>query len=216
MMLWRKSLWLIGSLLSLFLVGCATTPSSYNYDALLAVKPRSILVIPPKNSSLEVNAPYVFLSTISKPLGEKGYYVFPVAVIETFLKENGLPTPEEMNLVPMDKLYEHIGADAVLYTEINDWGQKYNILSSDTVVDVSMRLVDSKTGVLLWDAHASAVQRSDSGGGGLLGNVINAVATQIINSMNDQTPELSRTANHIAINRLNYGLLDGPYAPPKE
>ena len=101
MMLWRKSLWLIGSLLSLFLVGCATTPSSYNYDALLAAKPRSILVIPPKNSSLEVNAPYVFLSTISKPLGEKGYYVFPVAVIETFLKENGLPTPEEMNLVPM-------------------------------------------------------------------------------------------------------------------
>ena len=48
MMLWRKSLWLIGSLLSLFLVGCATTPSSYNYDALLAAKPRSILVIPPK------------------------------------------------------------------------------------------------------------------------------------------------------------------------
>ncbi|MBM6550749.1 DUF799 domain-containing protein [Marinomonas ostreistagni] len=203
---------LFGLSLCLLLAGC-TTPAPYNYDALKAAEPRSILVIPPKNQSLEVQAPYVFISTISRPLGEKGYYVFPVAVIDQFMKDNGLPTPEEMNLVPLDKLYEHIGADAVLYTEIHDWGQKFNLLSSSTVVDVSMRLVDSQTGVTLWDAKASASKSSDSSSS-LTSAILNAVATQILNSVNDQTPQLARSANIIAINDRYKGLLEGPYAPP--
>lgn len=214
MMLFKR-FWLLAGLGFVALLTGCSAPAPYNYDALLAAEPRSILVIPPKNNSLEVQAPYVFISTISRPLGEKGYYVFPVAVIDSFLKENGLPTPEEMNLVPLDKLYEHIHADAVLYTEIDDWGQKYNLLSSDTVVDMRMKLVDARTGTLLWDAHAEAVRSSDSSGG-LLGAVINAVATQIINSVNDQTPKLSRSANTIALNRPHVGLLEGPYALPKD
>lgn len=213
MLFFKKAFLLFLFPLVLLITGCSTPPP-YNYEALLASEPRSILVIPPKNNSVEVNAPYIYLSTISRPLGEKGYYVFPVAVIDTFMKENGLPTPEEMNSVPLDKLYEHIGADAVLYVEINDWGQKYNILSSDTVVNVSMRLVDGKTGVLLWDASASVVKSSDSGGGGLIGNLVNAVASQIMNSISDQTPTVARTANNIALYGPNQGLLNGPYAAP--
>jgi hypothetical protein len=37
-------------------------------------------------------------------LAEKGYYVLPVAVIDQFLKENGLPTPAEMNGIPLEKI----------------------------------------------------------------------------------------------------------------
>lgn len=208
-MLDLKNIFLFFSIsLSLFITGCSTTP--YNYDALLASKPKSILVIPPNNNSVEVNAPYIYLSTISRPLGEKGYYVFPVAVIDTFLKENGLPTPGEMNSVPLDKLYENIGADAVLYVEINDWGQKYNIISSETVVNVSMRLVDGKTGVLLWDANSHVRQSSDSGGGGL-GSLVNALVSQIANSISDNTPKVARTANNLAIYNPKRGLLTGPY-----
>ena len=161
-MQWLRKPWSILVLfLSFWLAGCASVPA-YNYDALIAAKPRSIVVIPPKNNSLEVNAPYIYLSTISRPLGNKGYYVFPVAVIDAFMKENGLPTPEEMNLVPLDKIYQNIGADAVLYTEIIDWGQKYNIISSSTVVKVRMQLVDAKTGSQLWHASISAVRSSDT------------------------------------------------------
>lgn len=211
MSLFRRLLFLVMLPFMLVLTGCAT-PTPYNYDALIAAKPRSIVVIPPKNRSVEVNAPYVYLSTISRPLGEKGYYVFPVAVIDAFMKENGLPTPEEMNLVPIDKIYQNIGADAVLYTEIIDWGQKYNILSSNTVVQVSMRLIDAHTGAQLWDASASAVKSSDSGNNGLIGALITAVASQIVNSISDQTPEVARMANNVAIYDPHSGLLNGPYA----
>ena len=73
------------------------------------------------NSSVEVNAPYSYLSTISQPLAEKGYYVFPVSVVDTFLKENGLPTPAEMNGIALDKIVEVIGAVVSLIAgEISD------------------------------------------------------------------------------------------------
>jgi hypothetical protein len=202
---------LVVGFLAILVTGCATTP--YDYSALEMSNPRSILVIPPQNNSVEVIAPYTFLSTISKPLAEKGYYVFPVAVIDNFLKENGMPTPDEMNLVPLDKLYEYTGADAVLYVTINDWGQKYQILSSSTVVDSHMKLVDARTGDMLWDARARAVQSSDDGGGGLAGALVGALVAQMMASSVDNTPHLSSSANNVAINRQNRGLLLGPYAP---
>ena len=84
-----KSLFQIAFLL-MFVSGCATTVEPYDYTALKESAPRSILVIPPMNNSVEVTAPYSFLSTITAPLAESGYYVYPVSVIDSFLKENGL------------------------------------------------------------------------------------------------------------------------------
>lgn len=193
----------------LLVVGCAATP--YDYTALEAAKPRSILVLPPVNNSIDVNATYTFLSTISKPLAEKGYYIFPVAVIDTFLKENGMTDPQDMNAVPLDRLRENIGPDAVLYVSINDWGQKYQILSSNTVVDSNIRLVDARTGTLLWDSHVSLAQGSSDGGAGIAGALIGALVEQIVDSKVDQTQPVSSLANTTAINRKNNGLLPGPY-----
>ncbi len=193
-----------------FTSGCATTP--HDNSAFENSKPGSIMIIPPNNNSLEANAPYIYLSTLSRPLAEKGYYVFPVSVIDHFLKENGLPTPAEMNGIPLDKIGEHIGADAVLYITIEDWGQKFQILSSVTRVEASLKLVSVKTGELLWESTARAKQSSGDGGGGLAGALLNAVVTQVIAStIADPTPGLARQANNMAINSRTSGMLDGPY-----
>jgi len=192
--------------------GCATTtPPPYDYSAFETSQPRSIVIIPPKNNSLDVNAPYIYLSTLSRPLAEKGYYVFPVSVIDYFLKENGLPTPAEMNGIPLDKIGEHIGADAVLYVSIENWGQKYQVLSSVAIVHAKLSLVDVKTGALLWEATAHAQQSSGDGGGGLVGALVGAVVTQVANSVVDHTPNLARQANAVAINNPFRGMLNGPY-----
>lgn len=194
----------------IFASGCATSP--YDYSAFEKSKPRSIVIIPPNNSSLNVNAPYIYLSTLSRPLAEKGYYVFPVSVIDHFLKENGLPTPAEMNGIPLDKIGEHIGADAVLYINIEDWGQKFQIISSVARVEASLRLVDVKTGELLWESTAIAQQSSSDGGGGLVGALVSAIVTQVMAStIADPTPNLARQANNLAINSQVRGMLDGPY-----
>lgn len=202
-------------LLLIVLSGCATV-QPYDYSALREAAPRSILVIPPMNNSIEVNASYSYLSTISVPLAEKGYYVFPVSVVDTFLKQNGLPTPAEMNTISLDKIKEHVGADAVLYVTIDDWGQKFQVLSSNTVVRGSVKLVSTESGQTLWDAPIQTVLSSGNSGGGLLGALVTAVATQIVGSVSDKTPEAARIANSQAFNEKKRGLLTGPYYVQKK
>src|SRR5277367_2093834 len=97
-----------------FFAGCATTPP-FDYTNFRAHRPRSILVLPPLNNSTDVRGTYGYLSTVTRPLAELGYYVFPVAIVDQFLKENGLPSPGEMHQAPLDKLGKIFGADAVLY-----------------------------------------------------------------------------------------------------
>ena len=197
--------------------GCATTEEPYDYSALKNEAPKSILVLPPLNNTIEVNAPYTYISTVTRPLAEKGYYVFPVAVIDAFLKENGLPTPAEMNSIGLDKIDEIIGADAVLYVELNEWGQKYQVLSSVTVVSGHAKLVSVKTGQLLWEAPINA--RQDPNGGnnnGLVGALVGALVSQIMGELTDSTLPVSRMANNIAIGSKNRGLLNGPYKIEKK
>lgn len=210
----KNALTTLTILITAYLSGCATTPEPYDYSALKQARPLSVVVIPPTNDSVEVNAPFIYLSTISKPLAEKGYYVFPVAVVEHFMRENGLPTPAEMNAIPLEKIREHMGADAALYVNIEDWGQKFYLTSSEAVVKVSLKLVDTLDGQTLWDSQAMAVKSSGNGGnGGLIGMIVGAIATQIAGSIADQTPEVARIANQTAFDSPQRGLLPGPYAP---
>lgn len=202
------------SLLSALLVltACETLGPT-NYSPLIESKPRSILVIPPRNNSVEVNAPYTFLASITKPLAEKGYYVFPVAVIDTFFKENGLSVTAEMNEIPLDKLQEHTGADAIMYVTIKEWGQKYQVVSSKAVVSATLLLVDARTGQQLWSATSRAEQASKNSSAGLAGALVSALANQVVGSLSDKTFPIAQQANENAINSNSRGLLNGPYAP---
>ena len=201
---WRLYLAVLALILA---SGCANAPRT----APPAYLPHSILVLPPTNRSVEVTAPYVYLATITKPLAEKGYYVFPVAVIDRFMRENGLHVPAEMHTVPLAKIREHIGADAVLYVEIIDWGQKFQIVSSAAVVKAQLRLVDVATGQQMWAGYASATYSPNSqAGNGLMGAVLGAVIDQVAGALNDRTYPLARQANNDLINERRLGLTDGP------
>jgi hypothetical protein len=191
--------------------GCATNQAPPDYGAYRSHMPRSVLVLPPTNDSIEVNASYVYLSTITRPLAEAGYYVFPVAVVDNYMKENGLPTPNEMSAVPLEKIRKVFGADAVLYVHIEDWGQKYTVLASTTIVKARAKLVDVRTGAVLWEGTAQAAQGSGDGGGGLVGQMIAAVVDQVLQSTTDRAHVLSGMANHGMILNTHNGLLLGPY-----
>lgn len=197
-------------LLSLF--GCVA-PTQVDRSAFITYQPRSILVIPPRNNTVEINAPYTFLAAITRPIAEKGFYVFPVALIDTFLKENGLPTPEEMNNIPLDKIREHIGADAVLYTTIDQWGQKYHVLSSQAVVSATMKLIDVRTGNLLWTGKAYAEYQPNNDNSGLAGALIGALVDQVVGSIVDHTFSLAQKATAGSIGHGRGGFINGPYRP---
>ncbi len=194
----------------LLLLGCA---QHADYTAFRQHRPRSILVPPPLNDSTDTAATYGYLSTVTLPLSEMGYYVFPVAVTDQFFKENGLPSAYEMHQAPLKKIREIFGADAVLYTRVKQYGTKYLIINSTTVVEVEASLVDVKTGETLWKNTALHQVGSGDGGGGPIGMLISAAVTQAISSSTDQAHKICPMANSQLLQTKNQGLLYGPYHP---
>ncbi len=176
-------------LLLVFIAGCVTTPP-FDYSSFRNHRPRSILVLPPLNQTTDVNAPYTYLSTITQPLAECGYYVFPVAVVDAYMKENGLPSPEEMHGVALEKIRNIIGADAVLYVTIEEWGQKYIVVQSVTTIKAKARLIDTASGEVIWQG-TQAVSQGSGGGADPIAMLIAAAVTQVINTMVDATHDLS-------------------------
>jgi hypothetical protein len=193
--------------------GCKTAPP-YDYTAFREHVPRSILVLPPINESTAVEGTFGYLSTVSQPLAELGYYVFPVDVIDQLMRENGLPTAAEMHEVPLDKLREVTGADAVLYIVLHQYGSQFHLVSSDTTVRVSARLVDTSTGTLLWDGKGVARHGSNPGGG-LLGSIISAAILQAMNTSRDPAHIVSRSANQLLFGTPRRELPRGPLLPDK-
>ena len=195
----------------LMLTACAT-PEPKDYSLYREHMPASILVLPPTNQSPEVNAPYSYLSTVSEPIAEAGYYVFPVAVVDAYMKENGLPTPADMHAVPLDKLGEVFGADAVLYVDIEAYGQEFNILSSDAVVRASVSLVDIDSGAVLWEGKVRAVDSANANSGNALVDLIGAAVAQAVGTTTDRAHVVAIEANRRMVSGRE-GLLLGPYHP---
>ena len=106
--------WTATAFLALVCLMLATACATPDYSAFRERKPRSILVLPPLNESVDVDATYSWLTTATAPLAETGYYVFPVAMVDAFMKDNGMPSAGEMREVSLAKLGEVFGADAVL------------------------------------------------------------------------------------------------------
>ena len=202
-------------LLISLLTGCATQ-STYDYTAFRESKPRSILVLPPVNDSLEVGASYSFLSQVSYPLAESGYYVFPVAVAEETFRENGLTDPQEIHALPLEKLNDVFGADSVMYIKITQYGTSYQIIASDTRVTAEASLVDSRSGQLLWKgaATASSTEQSNNNGGGLVGMLVVALVDQVINTTTERSHQIAGlTSMRLLTTHGVNGILPGPRAP---
>ncbi|HWW68674.1 MAG TPA: DUF799 domain-containing protein [Duganella sp.] len=198
---------------AVFLFGCATKAPSYDYTAFKAAKPRSIVVLPPLNNSPEVNAGNSVYAQVTYPLAEAGYYVLPVAVVAETFKQNGLTSAADIQGVDPKKLHEIFGADAALYMTISKYGATYTVLNSVVVVAVDAKLVDLKTGAVLWTGAASASNNEggNNGGGGLIGALVAAAVKQIINSTTDASHPVAGVADaRLLSGGTTNGLLYGP------
>ncbi|MFT4653848.1 MAG: hypothetical protein ACI82S_001501 [Patiriisocius sp.] len=196
--------------------GCVNMPPAHDYSQFRDSDPRSILILPPTNQSTEVIAPYSVMAQLSAPIAESGFYVFPVALVNQTFRNNGLTVANDVQAVPVAKLYEIFGADAALYIDIQEYGTSYNIISSDTVVTVSAKLVDLKSGVLLWQGMSSASSAESRGnsGGGLVGMLVEAAVYQIIETVGDTGFDVSAIAStRLVSSQMHNGLLHGPRSP---
>ena len=210
-------LWLTLSVAAL-LSACVAPPKQIDYTAFKNSRPRSILLLPPVNATPDINASYSLLSLMTMPVAEAGYYVVPVAVMAEAFKQNGLDTPTDIEAAPADKLRAIFGADAALYTKVTRYGSVYQVFNSTTVVEASAKLVDLKTGDVLWQGRAVATSEdlhgNSNAGGGIIGLLVQAAVKQIIHSLTDESHDVANlTSWRLLRAGQPNGWLYGPHSP---
>jgi hypothetical protein len=207
----RKS---IAAFCALLLVGCATPKAVKDYSALRAEDPHSILVVPVLNNTTSVTAPDYFLSTISRPFAERGYYVFPAFMVRRLLEENGLSDPGLVHAADPTRLATLFGCNSILLVRINRWESQYVLIRTDTTVEFAYALKSCKTGAVLWEstqAMTYSPQASNSGN-----PLADLLAQAIISAIEKADPNyipLAQQANLLAATTEGQGLPAGPYLP---
>lgn len=79
-----------------------------------------------------------------------GFNVVEKFIVDGVLKKNGWNNPDRFLAIPPQKLGEALGADALLYGNVTKWSKFYAIIHSTLTVGLKLKLVDARTGELLW------------------------------------------------------------------
>lgn len=203
---------LLAASMALVLSGCATQGPRKDYTAFNVAKPRSILVVPTVNKSLDVDAPNYVLSTLPVPLSERGYYVFPVNTTKMVLEQEGFYEGEQIAAQPPESLAKLFGADAILFVTINRWDAQYAILSTTVTVDFDYRMV-AKDGTEIWkDKQVMKYSPQQQSGGSPMAMLIGAAINAAVARAAPNYMPLTRQANYQAIQFGPDAIPAGPYA----
>ncbi len=199
----------------LILSGCASKPLVHkDYAEFRKANPHSILIVPVVNRSVDVDAPDYFLSTIARPIAERGYYVFPVNLIKRVMEDDGLSDANLVHGSDTVRLATLFGADSVLYISIERWDSKYAVLATVTTVELNYTLKSGTSGQQLWQ-HQERLAYDPAAGqsqGGIAGLIAKAVVAAIEKAKPNYIP-LARQANGLAVYRNGQGLPAGPLDP---
>lgn len=198
---------------TVFLAGCVAQPTKLDMSAFHAAKPRSILVVPVINKSLDVDAPNYVLSALPVPLAEKGYYVFPVNTAKFILEQEGMYDADRVHKESPEVLAKMFDADAVLYVQINRWDAQYLLIAAQVTVDFDYRMV-SKDGTEIWKEQKTMKYSPQNDSSGhplavLIGAVINAAITRAAPNYMPLTKQANQQVFVLGPNALP----DGPYRP---
>ncbi len=191
-------------------VGCSSVDYT-DMENYYRTAPKAVVVLPVRNESTEAEAGRFFLSTVAKPLADRGYYVLPVEVTTAILAQEGIQDEGLAWQVEPSKLAEYFGADAVLYVTIKEWDTSYIVIASSVTVAMHYRLVDCRSGNTIWEQQARQTVSSDShmsGGGGLAGLVVGLIVATVDAAVTaaatDYVP-LAAQANFTALEQLPPG-----------
>jgi len=168
------------------------------------------------NNTVDVDAPLYALSTLSVPLGELGYYVFPVNTVKTVLEQEGLYEGEMIAQQGSAVLADLFGADAVLFVKINRWEATYALFSTTVTVSIAYRM-DDREGVTIWEEEVTTQYspQQNSSGSPLADLVAAAIAAGITRAAPNYIP-LMNQANQHAFRTGHRALPAGPYAVVEE
>jgi hypothetical protein len=203
---------LIAAMMLVGLAGCATPPNVKNYSVFRAHDPHSILIVPVLNNTTSVTAQDYFLSTISAPFAERGYYVFPAHMVKSILEKEGLSDAGLIHSANPMRLGQLFGCDAVLFIDIDKWESQYLVLATSTSVSFRYRLASCKDGATLWEDKRELTYSPQAAySANPLAGLIAAAIKAAIEKADPNYMPLASQANLMAAATAGQGLPSGPY-----
>ncbi|MGA1534449.1 MAG: GNA1162 family protein [Planctomycetota bacterium] len=192
--------------------GCAAPPPVSDYQKFYSESPFTVVVPPVRNLTVDAEAPRYFISTVTKPLVDRGYYVIPVELTSEILAAEGIQDGGALINVPPSRYRKYFGADAVLLITLQSWDTTYLVFASSVTVAMEYKLVSTASEEILWEAAFSETITSDSGSGSgghpLADLIVAAISAAATAAGTDYVP-LARKANLRAFSTLP----SGPYNP---
>lgn len=199
---------------SLSTAACVSAPTPKHYGSFRVEQPRSVLVVPALNSTVSVDAADYFVSTISRPVAERGYYVFPAHMVKRILDDEGLSDAGLVHQADASRFSPLFGCDSVMFVEIKKWESQYIVISTSTNVEFEYTLKSCRTGQVLWtDVQAMSYSPQGSSSGNPLADLIAQAVIAAIEKAKPNYIPLTQQANLLATHTLGQGLPAGPYLP---
>lgn len=197
-------------LAAVLLTGCVAQPVKKDMSAFLTAAPRSILVVPIVNKSLDVDAPNYVLATLPIPVAEKGYYVFPVNTTKFVLEQEGLYEGDRVHEQSPAALAKLFDADAVLYVTIHRWDAQYALITTTVTVEFEYRMV-GKDGTELWQERKRMQYQPQSSSGPPIAQLVGALINAAITRAAPNYMPLTQEANRQVFLYGQSAIPDGPY-----
>jgi len=155
--------------LALLTTSCAPRAGKWDY-------PKKIAILPIFNESLDVEADKVIYPMIYRSFVERGFYITPPVVMYEMLREDkNVREAGMINSMTIKEQGEYLHADALLNVTITDWSTKFIGIISVVTVEIHVRLIDAKTGKLIFET-TEHVSKGNEKVGFNLESVIDAVA----------------------------------------
>ncbi len=187
---------------------CTTTsmiPKSTAYKGIYEEKPVSVLLMPPINRSVNVEAKEYFHSTLNIPIANAGYYVIPPFLSMKILKKESAYDAELFFNSSLTKFSEIFGADVVVFTIIHKWDK--SALAAKVEVEVEYIFKSTKTNKVIYTRKGNVTYdttiNSDEEDG--FAGILLSVAASAINTAVIQYMDIARTCNTYTFKDLPAG-----------
>jgi hypothetical protein len=175
----QRARMLVGILLCLTVSACTTDLQmkvSGNLNQLSQNQTVAILPIEIANSQQRETA-VLFRQSLHANLQESNFNLLEHYVIDQLLKKNGLTDPSKFSTINPMRLGEILGTDAVVISRLNRVERSYFLVHSSIEISVSVEMVDTRTGEILW--HAEQIESDFQGIGKIPTGIFAAILAPI-------------------------------------
>lgn len=174
-----------------FVSGCANQTTSRPGWRYLQRAQTRVVILPAANLTDKAGAPLIIDKAWEEALRRAGFAVVNADSVVTFASSQNIPVGEVMKIPPAT-IGQRLKADYILEDEITDWGAKYRVIVGGAIVSCRSRLIEARTGALIWEFDWVRSEQNNNSNNGLTGALVGALVTSVMDSMMDVPARLAR------------------------